>query len=209
MGNNNSTTTTRDSSSPQFLTSFSNIKSAQPNQQQSTGGTSGNNQLNEIISLVAQIQQLEARQSELADRLCSKRAEAETEKIKCDLRVDKLSKEVIEAQEAMASEIKNGYGVELKTLSDNLSRKLSSQVSQLTSVTFAERKLFMLEDVRSHAQCMVENNWEERLKELDQQWERSLKYTLEVSKEEHEKVYRQTIDIYKNELAAMEQKVPT
>jgi hypothetical protein len=160
-----------------------------------------------LTELGNQVHELEAKRREVLDRVAAKKKLLKEEQDRCGQKIDDVEKEIEARYNEAVTDMKAKYEEELKKFTERHRISLAEDVAELNDVTFEERKLFVKEDANSYVTFWMEDEWDKRLEILEKQWDNSLVYTLRVSKEEHEKVHRQTLARYESEIAELERQV--
>ena len=186
------------------------IQSASPpaaSHNSSSSPPQDNTNISLLTELGNQVHELEAKRRDVLDRVAAKKRLLKEEQDRCGQKIDDVEKEIEARYNEAVADMKRKYEEELKKFTERHRISLAEDVAELNDVTFEERKLFVKEDANSYVTFWMEDEWEKRLEILEKQWENSLVYTLRVSKEEHEKVHRQTLARYEIEIADLERQV--
>ena len=153
--------------------------------------------LNELM--IAEIHKLEGENRALLEAIQVKRAnlrEVRQNSLKSLSETDNAVKFGLEKAQ---SEIKEVFYEELSQLKKSKQQMLADTVAELQAVAFAERKLFMQEDVYATVQRDLENNWHRVKKQIIDEGTHKLQQALRISLEEHNRILAERQIIFDQE----------
>ena len=142
--------------------------------------------LNELM--IAEIHKLERDNRELLEAIQVKRANLREVRQNSLKSLGETDNAVKFGLEKAQNEVKEAFFGELSQLKKSKQQILADTVAELQAVAFAERKLFMQEDVHATVRRDLENNWRRVKKQIVEEGTHKLQQALHISLEEHDRI---------------------